>query len=246
MKLILLILLTVTTYSQYGIDPYDLYNKPPTQSGDDSPPVISDYRTGLIYQFWADSNTTANTSVTTWKNTIDTLTARQSTAGDKPVHVSNQKNGYGVVRFVSNDFLRLPTITLSDFTITFAFKSRDNTDNYILDGGGNGIFVSLSALTLGVGGFDGTRLRAGNRTGLDTNWHIATITNTKVFIDGVEKTYSASQTLSGISVTEFGGRTATAFYFKGDIAVLRMYNSQLSDVNRATEETKLNSILGIY
>jgi hypothetical protein len=206
----------------------------------------TDYRTGLIYQFWADSNTTANTSVTTWKNTIDTLTARQNTAGDKPVHVSNQINGHGVVRFTTSDYLNLPTITLTNFTITFAFKSRDNTDNYLLATSGQGLFNSLSALNYGIGGFDGARLRAANRTGLDTNWHIATVTNTKVFVDGVEKTYAATQNLTGIVFTVMGGRVDVSMFFKGDIACIRIFNSQLSNTNRQLNENAINSKLLIY
>lgn len=206
----------------------------------------TDYRTGLIYQWWADSNTTANTSVTTWKNTIDTLTARQNTSGDRPVHVSSQINGHGVVRFVSNDYLNLPSINLTNFTIIVAFKSRNNTDNYILATSEAGVFNSLSALNYGIGGFDGTRLRAANRTGLDTNWHIATITNTQVFVDGVEKTYAASQNLTSMVFTLFGGRTDVGMYFIGDIACLRIYNSQLSTGNRVLGQNALNNKLLIY
>lgn len=217
-----------------------------TDNTSDNIPVIPDYRTGLINQWWADSNTTSGTSLATWQNTIDTLTARQSTAGDKPVHFANQLNGNGVVRFTSNDFFVLPTITLTNFTVIFAFKSRDNTDNYLLANANDGIWVSLTALAYGVGSFDGTRIRTANRTGLDTNWHIARLTNDKVYIDGVEKTYLSSQTLTGIVFDKFGGRTTSGFYFKGDIAVLRIYNAQLSNTNGIIVETKLNETLQIY
>lgn len=191
----------------------------------------NDYRTNLIVHWNADTNITANQPQATWKSTIDTLTARQTVAGDKPVHVSSVINGHGVMRYVSNDYFNLPTITLTNFTVVFAFKSRDNTDNYIISNSDDGIWVSLTALGYGIGSFDGTRIRTANTTGIDTNWHIATLTNSKVYVDGVEKTYLSSQTLTGIIFDVLGGRPGVGFNFKGDIADFRIYSEQVTLTN---------------
>lgn len=210
--------------------------------------VPADYRTGLIYEWYADSNVTSSLGkISAWKNTIDTLTARQSTAGNKPTLVTNQLNGRSVIQFDTLKFMSMFNITVTNYTIMIIYKSNgfDGVENCILGGAVIGIYSAAKYQNGGYGEVDATHSRDVTFSSLDLSWNIRSFLNTQLFSNGVEPSYAHSQNITGETLNLIGKRS-DGYFSKVSIACIRIYNANLASANRKTAEDFLNYLYKIY
>lgn len=214
---------------------------------------VADFRTGLIHEWVADSGVTQSGGVVSaWVDVVGSLSASQATVGNRPTVVTNELNGKAVVRFSggTDQWLTFSSVALTNYTVVITYKATSfqaGSSNYLLAGSNQGIYSAINVLGRGYGEFDGSRLRDTAYNAGDTTWHIRSFLNTKLYSNGVEPTYTKSQNLTGLTLTTIGTRSDnTTLSFKGDVANIRIYNSNLSTTDRAQVEAFLNSQYAIY
>jgi hypothetical protein len=211
-------------------------------------PVPPDYRTNLIYEWYADSNvTSASGLVSEWKNTVDTLEERQGTALNKPTLLTNYLNGRSVIQFDGTNSYMFNTIfPVSYYTVIIVYKALATlSTNIILGAASQYIASSVTAATNGWGCYSTSR--RGTAVDLaDTLWHIRSFQNAHLYSNGIEASYYSTGTTSTMNISRFGRIESGNYPFKGYIACIRIYNETSSTGNRKIAEDFVNFLYKIY
>lgn len=172
----------------------------------------------------------------------------QATATNKPLYVANIINGHPVVRFDGSDnyiFNNSPSIAQPNTTfIVGKFIVADATNDYLLSGGSNCAILNISGSKFATNA--GTELAG---AAANTNNHIWTIVHngasSHIITDTSNTAGNANTT--GISDIYLGARyDLGAFWGNVEIAEILIYDSDLSDANRAIVLSYLNSKYAIY
>jgi len=195
--------------------------------------------------------------------------ATQSIAAQQPTYVTGALNGLPVVRFNSaaSNFLAFSRPVQDDFTILGVYRSSQGhgTGTAFFDGAGlvNGevagttadFGVSLNAngyLLAGTGNPD-TTVASSTSGYANGQPHLFTFKRTEstgvlvLYADGAQvgAATSGTEPLTAPTRLVLGAQQTLIYYLTGDIAEVKIFNSPLSDSDRAAEENALKCKYGI-
>ena len=172
--------------------------------------------------------------------------AIQATSGNKGRYKPTGVNGFPGVDIVTDDFFGFTSLALTNFTI-FVVATHSGADaaaSYILGGTVQGVHIGgsfFSPVTYGV--FTGTAERRDATS--PTTPEVFTFANAKLWLNGVESTYSATGTPTGLTLDRIGQRTDSApFRFNGVFGDIVICASTLSDANRDSIGRYLAAVYG--
>lgn len=160
--------------------------------------------------------------------------ALQATAGNKGRYKPTGLNGYPGIDVVTDDYFTFTSLVLTNFTI-FSVVMRNGADsavNYIVGGVGQGAHIGGTFSTPNAYGVvAGSGQRRANEN--PTTAEIFTFANAKLWKNGVEATYSATGTPTGMTVTALACRSdLTNLRVNGVFGDIVICNSTLSDADR--------------
>jgi hypothetical protein len=201
---------------------------------------------------------TNNQSVRQWNDkSSNAQNSFQSTAGNRPLFISSAINGKPVIRFDGiDDSLDLgQSLTGSTQTIFFVAKTTDTTNGSIVlttiaINGDRYIVIAPSGNDLVTfAHYDPTL--ANSPTGIGTNFVLVTCiqngTNGTAYLNGrAGTTNTGFSTDNTRTLDSIGGYPGAAFRMEGDIAEIIYYDVALSDNDRISVESYLNSKYAIY
>lgn len=218
----------------------------------------------LIAWFKADALNLANgSSITTWPDsTGHGFNATQGTVSHQPQFITGSMNGLPVVRFTSanSDTLRFTRPVQDSFTIFCVFRSTQglNSGNQFYQGAGlvngevagavNDFGTCLFAdghVCAGTGNPDVAINSAGGFN--DGNPHLMTFRRSRssgqvdLFMDGkfVGTTVGSTNLLTSPAQLALGSIQTGINFLTGDMAEVQIFNSALSDADRARTEGAL-------
>lgn len=204
---------------------------------------------GLIAWYKADSGITkdAGNLVSVWADQSDSgFHLAQPTSTNQPLYVENVINGHPVLQFngTDNTIFRNPFVLAQPYTVFIVgkFITADATQRTFFSGGAAMAFDSQASK---FRFYAGTSLYHGSQ---DTNNHIFTIVgngNTShIVIDTTDNAGAAGAT--GFGYLYIGSYGAGSTWGNINLAEMLIFNSDLSDANRAIVLAELNNKYAIY
>jgi len=187
--------------------------------------------------------------------------AEQVTALFKPIYVTNELNGYPVVRFSGGEkYLRHSPILTNDYTAFYVLMLNESKNKLLyyyhagnVNQGDLGFFAECKNKEEGWGSVGNvvstisSDVRTSNVYPTPLDWRIHTHQPEALYMDGVEVTYAREQNVYAGGLTDIGSRSDhLTLYFVGDIAEILVYDRILTVHEREMVETYLNAKYNIY
>jgi len=216
------------------------------------------------------SGLTNGAAVATWNDVSGNgNNATQTVPSQRPTYITGAINGKPVVRFngAGSDYLAFPRPVQDDFTILCVFRSSQGigTGTAFFQGAGlvngevagvmNDFGTSLNAngfLLAGTGNPDTTIVSSSS---IYTNGqpHFFTFKRTRatgalvLYADGVQvgAATGGTQSLTSPPRLVLGAQQTMLYFFTGDIAEVKIFNTPLLDSDRAAEESALKCAYGL-
>jgi len=187
--------------------------------------------------------------------------AEQVTALFKPIYVTNELNGYPVVRFSGGEkYLRHSPILTNDYTAFYVLMLNESKNKLLyyyhagnVNQGDLGFFAECKNKEEGWGSVGNvvstisSDVRTSNVYPTPLDWRIHTHQPEALYMDGVEVTYAREQNVYAGGLTDIGSRSDHAtLYFVGNIAEILVYDRILTVHEREMVEAYLNAKYNIY
>ena len=185
--------------------------------------------------------------------------AAQTTASFQPTYITNELNGYPVVRFTGGEkYLRHSPILTDSYTAFYVLKLTESGENLVyyyhagnVHAGDLGFFAETKNKEEGWGSAGNVDTSVTVRTSefypTPLNWRIHTHQPEALYKDGVEVIYGREQDVYAGGLTDIGSRSDHAtLFFVGDIAEILVYDRILTVHEREMVETYLNAKYDIY
>jgi len=183
----------------------------------------------------------------------------QGIASFKPIYITNELNGYPVVRFSGGEkYLRHSPILTNSYTAFYVLKLTESGENLVY------YYHAGSVKTGDLGFFAETKNKEegwGSAGNVDTSvtvrtsefyptlldWRIHTHQPEALYKDGVEVVYGRDDNVYAGGLTDIGSRSDhLTLFFVGDIAEILVYDRILTVLEREMVETYLNAKYDIY
>jgi hypothetical protein len=217
---------------------------------------------GLVLWLDAGKGITATSGVSKWEDQSGSgNNAVQATASYQPTYITNELNGYPVVRFngESEQYLVHSSILIDDYTAFYVLKLNESEGKSLyyyhagaVNSGDLGFFAEYSSSSLGWGSVGDYpcypyyfRTSKEYPTGVD--WRIHTHQPNALYKNGDEVEYVREDDVHAGGLTTIGSRSDYySLYFVGDIAEILIYDRILTVYERETVEIYLNAKYDIY
>ncbi len=192
---------------------------------------------GTAVSSWTDFSGTNNTPV-------------QATGSLQPIYTTGAINGLPAIAFDGvDDYMVYPTnigLSCSVFVVcqlTLVGSSQGSYAALIIDGGLNGCRICAKISNNDWGSFAGANVDSGELLSASTTYLLellGNISGTTIYRSGVQKATSGNAPSGANDVAQIGReRNVGGRAYKGYIACIIGYNTQLSSTNRAIVETAL-------
>lgn len=202
---------------------------------------------------WLDANQIIGLSdgdpVATWDDASgNNIDAAQATGGLQPSYQTGELNSKPIVRFDGGDRLTGSSASLIDLSRSYFVVTKQTTatgEDCIFDVG------SWAAITADGASWKFYGATANLFTGSNLAWSIVSIvqdstTGGGVFVDGVSALVLGNANASGGGGSfAIGDTDGSSLVFTGDMAEIIIYDSKLSDSDRAKVERYLGAKYGI-
>lgn len=228
----------------------------------------SDYLTGIGMRYIADDVAGSDGDpVTTWTDASGNgYDLTQATSGQRPTVQTSEVNGHNAVRFDGSDDEMYPSafgvIPLAGFSTAtaqtiFVVIKQDSSQalNCAMKWINGGSFIEIyptysDTLYYDHENFTTGRISGAQPGGWDDAWHVLECVrggaDMAMLVDGasVASRADASGNYPSGDSTYFLGSAGGGLPFKGDIAEVRVYPSDIGSTNRSTVRNYLKSIYG--
>jgi hypothetical protein len=195
--------------------------------------------------------------VTTWSDQSSAANdATQSTSSKKPTYKTAIKNGLPVVRFDGvDDELQIAATLLNasgstgTVFIVVSHSAGGNKGLFATRGTSAGGFVIRYSATNGYQYFHTNASPTLSRTISDSTWNLIEFRRNGLDVEvGHNGSLAAASTLSGFTAVSNGTQIGyqNGAFLTADVAEIVVYDSVLSDGNRGSVETYLNTKWAVY
>ena len=185
--------------------------------------------------------------------------AVQGTPSFQPIYVTNELNGYPVVRFNGDEkYLCHSSIPTNDYTAFYVLKLSESGINKLyyyhagsVGAGDLGFFAECKNQAEGWGSVGNVSTSVTVRTSelypTPLDWRIQIHQPEALYKDGVEVVYARDDNVYAGGLTDIGSRSDHAtLFFVGDIAEILVYDRILTVSERKKVEAYLNAKYNIY
>ncbi len=216
---------------------------------------------GLVLWLDAGKGIEAASGVSMWEDqSVSCNDAAQANTSYQPIYVTNELNGYPVVRFPGGEkYLHHSPILTDSYTAFYVLKlSRESSINKLyyyhagnVNAGDLGFFAECMNKEEGWGSVgnvgNSVTVRTSELYPTPLDWRIQIHQPEALYKDGVEVVYARDDNVYAGDLTDIGSRSDNKdLFFVGDIAEILVYDRILTVSERKKVEAYLNAKYNIY